>query len=253
MGASPSQQLYEAATRGDVAAGTAALAAGAKIDYRNEKGQTPLFAAAKRDRAAFVLWALRQGALSYANASGRTALHAAAMHGAAASAAILLARGSDHFSRDGGGLRPIDAAALHGHVGVVRLIEARTCAFFADMDVEVPPLIPLVFSPTMEPRWATVHRARPLDNRLVDAREASLCIYLGRANALPDLELLQPLMAPLRTDADGLVVFELTCERMLRQGHSVVPPRKLTARLPRPAYSWLRRVLSPAFGSGFAS
>ena len=248
MGASPSQNLYDAGVRGDVSAGTTALAAGAKIDYRNEKGQTALFAAAKRDRVQFVLWALRNGAQSYANASGMTALHAAAAHGAAASAAVLLARGMDHFSRDSAGLRPIDAAALRGHVGVVRLIEARTCPFLSELDLEVPSLLPLLFSASFEPRWAAVHRARPLDNRHVDPREASLAIYASRGAALPELELLQPVIAPVRTDEEGLVVFDLTCVRMLRAGHSVFPPRKVTARLPRPVYAWLRRVLSDHFG-----
>ena len=251
MGASPSHQLYSAAVSGDIGAAEAALARGAELDFRNpdHKLQTPLFAAAKRNRALFVRWLLARGALSFPNTVGDTALHAAAEHGHCESVAVLLARGADHFARNREGRQPRDAAARAGHAAVVRVIEARTCPFFADLELEVPGLLSFIAGPSLERRWAAVHRARPLDNPNVDPREAALLIYLARSAAAPDLELLQPAVAPVRNDADGLVIVELTCERMLRRGEPVFPPRKLTARLPRPAYTWLRRVLSPGFSA----
>lgn len=87
-------------------------------------------------------------------------MHEAAKWGHAGVVSVLLERGSDHFARNSVGERPVDVAARRHHAHVVRLMEARTCPFFALMDVEEKGW----FSSSFVSRWVTVHRARPWDN-----------------------------------------------------------------------------------------
>jgi hypothetical protein len=248
MGSSPSKDLYYAARRGDVQGMEKAAAAGGDINARNsdKRQSTPLMAAAKHGHVAAVRWLLARGALDFRAEDGNSAMHEAARFGHERCVAILLDRGSDHFARNLVQKRAIDRAAEGGRVGVVRLIEARTCPFFADLELELDGW----FSTYFEPRWATVHRARPHDNPQVDRGEVSLFLYASQDEPVPLLELLRPRLQPVRAEEKDLVVFDVVPETVRVQGGREGKVRPYRARLPRDTFTWLVNVLSPTFPTG---
>ena len=207
MGANPSKDLYYAARAGNVLGMQAALDAGGDVNFRvsEKRNQTPLIAAAKHGRVPAVRWLLAHGALDYRTADGASAMHEAARFGHDRAVAVLLDRGSDHFGRSSAGLRAVEKAAEVGHAHVVRLIEARTCPFFASADVEIEGW----FSKYFEPRWVAVHRARPHDNPGVDRQDVKLCVYLNTNTAAPELELVRPRLQPISVDGEDNVTFAL--------------------------------------------
>lgn len=248
MGSSPSKDLFYAARRGDVEGMEKAAAAGGDINARNsdKRQSTPLIAAAKHGHVSAVRWLLARGALDFRAEDGNSAMHEAARFGHERCVAILLDRGSDHFARNLVQKRAIDRAADGARVGVVRLIEARTCPFFSDLELELEGW----FSNYFEPRWATVHRARPHDNPQVDRSEVSLFLYASQDEPVPLLELLRPRLQPVRAEEKDLVVFDIVPETVRMQGGREGKVRPYRARLPREIFTWLVNVLSPTFPTG---
>lgn len=131
----------------------------------------------------------------------------------------------------------------------MRLIEARTCPFFAEAQLEVPGW----FSTGFDNRWLAIHRARPHDNPHVSRMDWKLSIYPGRDSSQPALELIRPRAVPIATDPNDAnqVIFDLIPDAVV-QGQQGKPlkPKPYRFKLSRENYNWLVNVVSPVFASG---
>lgn len=256
MGADYSRQLYFAAERGDVDAMTQCLSKGGLVDWKNEgkRNQTALIAAAKKNHARAVRFLLSHGARDFKSSTGESALIGAAKHGADECLYELLMRGSDHHWRSNDGKSPYDWAVVRGLVSSVRLIEACTCPFLSEMEFEVVPnaLLSLFVSAKFEPRWVVVERARPTDNPSVSRSNCSIYFYESKSHPRWFLQLVRPVISPIRNDPDDKVVFGFTFAGGRWASGGNIPPRKedITCRLPREHYIWLKNVLSNGFAAG---
>jgi uncharacterized protein len=101
--------LQRAAAYGHVAAITALLKAGARVDGADSVGQTPLMYAAHSGNTAAVDVLLAAGADVHRTTNyGNTALHRASMNGQLDAARVLLEAGARPDVRNNEGKRPID-------------------------------------------------------------------------------------------------------------------------------------------------
>lgn len=124
-------ELWDAATDGNLAAAEAALQGGADInalDTRSSRsGRYALNWAVLNDHADLVRFLLGRGAAVNAqNRTGFTALHHAAEAGSANAARALLAAGADTSIRNAAGATPADVARSNGNLTVARLIDAAS-------------------------------------------------------------------------------------------------------------------------------
>jgi hypothetical protein len=177
--------------------------------------------------------------------SGNTALHLAADRGRLPTVALLLDRGADHHVRNALGLSPLDVAAHRSNNALVRLIEARTCPFFAQLEYEKAGF----FATSWDRRWVVVHRARPWDNPAVPRAEVTVLVYYDAQHPRWHISLRQPELRPLAVEGGDVVVFELAS--MLASVERRNPKSKVMKfRCPRPYFTWLSNVLSSEFPSG---
>jgi hypothetical protein len=119
--------LWDGAIRGDTAAMTMALAAGAAIDSldtrQNPNGRRALNWAAWYDHAPAVRFLLAHGAqVNLGNRTGYTPLHHAAENGAVGAARVLLEFGADRAAVNGEGETPAEVGARRGQLEVVSLL-----------------------------------------------------------------------------------------------------------------------------------
>ena len=120
--------LHWAARRGDVAAATAAIKAGAKLEATTRVGAyTPLHVASKEGHAAVVKALLDAGSNARAvTANKTTALHLAAAAGSVEAVAALVDRGADVNAREGAwDQTPLIFAAANNRVEAIRLLLRR--------------------------------------------------------------------------------------------------------------------------------
>ena len=119
------EALHDAVRAGEVAKIERLLAAGARVEARDDKGRTALHYAASLDAVSAIGVLLASGANVEARAlGGVTALHIAAVRGAVGATEALLAGGASIESRGEGGWTVLHVAAAHGHVGVIRALVA---------------------------------------------------------------------------------------------------------------------------------
>jgi hypothetical protein len=158
---------------------------------------------------------------------------------------LLLDRGADHHVRNALGLSPLDVAAHRSNNALVRLIEARTCPFFAQLEYEKAGF----FATSWDRRWVAVHRARPWDNPAVPRAEVTVLVYYDAQHPRWHISLRQPELRPLAVEGGDVVVFELAS--MLASVERRNPKSKVMKfRCPRPYFTWLSNVLSSEFPSG---
>jgi ankyrin repeat protein len=120
--------LHLAALRGDVAAATAAIKAGANLEATTRVGgYTPLHVASKEGHAAVVRALLDAGSKAGAVTSSKTtALHFSAAAGSVEAVAALLDRGADVNAREGAwGQTPLIFAAADNRVEAIKLLIRR--------------------------------------------------------------------------------------------------------------------------------
>ncbi|HUS36226.1 MAG TPA: ankyrin repeat domain-containing protein [Verrucomicrobiae bacterium] len=139
----PDSNLFFAAERNDLAAARAAIAAGAKVDARNERKWTPLMIAAKNRSLAVARFLVESGADVNARSLTKIGNHAltfAAVGGDPEIVRLLLDRGAAVNARSGPNQScpPLYYAISRGHLPVVKLLVARgadvndTCRAFTD-------------------------------------------------------------------------------------------------------------------------
>ena len=121
------EPIFDAASKGDVAAIEKFLAAGTAVDSRDQDQATPLIAAALGGQVEAAKLLLSKGADVMArNSGGFTPLHAAAYGGSAEVAALLLDNKADRDdTANKAGAAPLLVAADTYHPGVVELLIAR--------------------------------------------------------------------------------------------------------------------------------
>ena len=117
----PDHRLFAAIESGDLAEAESALDASARLDVRNESGQTPLHAAAGKGNVKLVETLLDRGADPNAglsggnpNARGATPLHDAVLSGSAPVITLLLHRGGNPFAADVHSQTPVSCAEMRG-------------------------------------------------------------------------------------------------------------------------------------------
>ena len=125
----PQVQLWAAASLGDTAGITQALAAGARIDsldtQQTSSGRRALNYAALRNRAAAVQLLITRGAtLDLANNTGFTPVHHAVEGGSREALSVLIAAGADVTKTTTGGARAVDMAKARGNQAMVSMLEA---------------------------------------------------------------------------------------------------------------------------------
>jgi ankyrin repeat protein len=122
------QALLTAAGRGDTAAVSAALAAGAAIDARDRQQQTALLLAVQRGDADLALSLIRQGADINAEAANHDTpwLLAGALDRTGMLAAMLETGKVDYTKRNRYGGNALIPACERGHVETVRLLLDRS-------------------------------------------------------------------------------------------------------------------------------
>jgi len=134
-------QLCDAACRGDVAAISLALVAGANVNiFEGTDGWTPLHWAAQSGRIGAIEALLAAGAhVDGADSSGWTALMWAATNGRAAVVAALLAAGADAHRVNNNGDTALHQACRWGHVDCARaLVDAGARADVRNRDGQRP-------------------------------------------------------------------------------------------------------------------
>ena len=103
--------LHMAAARGNLAAATALVERGARVDAADKRGDTPLMMAANRANADMVrLFLTQKPVVDQQNRGGRTALTYAARRDSLAACEALIRAGADPTRRDEGGRTPRDYA-----------------------------------------------------------------------------------------------------------------------------------------------
>ncbi len=112
----------------------------ARIDARDEDGETPLERAVEKDMRGLAQALVRSGAsLRARSAHGETVLHYAALHEDAFFADLLLQAGADPLVRNDEGESPLFWAALAGNVATAqRLLEAGADANVPDIRGSLP-------------------------------------------------------------------------------------------------------------------
>ena len=101
------------------------LDAGADPSRANDRGQTPLQAAAFRGDLPLVRLMLGKGVeVNGAGPDGRTPLFLAAMFDRLEMLDLLLERGADPSARDAAGFTPLDAARQMGAAGAVARLQS---------------------------------------------------------------------------------------------------------------------------------
>jgi len=116
-------ELIGAAFKGDLAAVSAALANGADVNAKNNKGLTALMKASAGGHADVVKFLLDKGAdVNSKNTNGYTALMAASWSGHADVVKLLLDRGVDVKAKDIEGGTALMGASWAGHADVVKLL-----------------------------------------------------------------------------------------------------------------------------------
>jgi len=111
---------------GDLDIAQQLLDAGVGILTTDEKGRTPLHAAAVNGHEAMARLLLDRGAdVSTTDENVRTPLHSAAVNGHEAVARLLLERGTDASTTDWSGWAPLHSAALNGHESLAQLLLER--------------------------------------------------------------------------------------------------------------------------------
>ena len=128
LGAGAQADLWDAAGDGDLAAATAALEAGAKVDLLDTRssrnGRYALNWAAVKDHPELIRFLLKHGAaIDARNLTGFTALHHAAEAGSTAAAQALLDAGADTSLRNAQGETALDVARRKGNMAVAQLID----------------------------------------------------------------------------------------------------------------------------------
>lgn len=102
------------------------LAEGAPVDTVNEKGNTPLMAAAKIGNPRMLdIVIANEPDINRINESGRTALMIAAENGLVPVVQTLLRHGAQTGHADRNGNTALTLASKFGHVNVVRLIQSQ--------------------------------------------------------------------------------------------------------------------------------
>ena len=119
--------LNGAAFKGNEKLVVALLERGAPVELANEKGVTPLMAAADEDHAAVIRILVKHGAkLEARDREGQTALHYTAWQNHLNAAGALLELGADPKAADAQGFAPIHGAAGKGATPMVRLLAPVT-------------------------------------------------------------------------------------------------------------------------------
>jgi len=109
--------INDTAMRGDVAAITAALDAGAGVDESGGPA-TPLYLAVRGGHLAAAKLLIERGAdVNAADDKGQTALHLSVASAEDSVVKLLAARGANLEARDGGGRTPLDLARAGGRGG----------------------------------------------------------------------------------------------------------------------------------------
>src|SRR5689334_3376711 len=110
---SPEEAIFSEIDAGNVEAVSRLLASGVNINIRNNKGLTPLMAAAFVGSTPIARLLITRGADVRARyQSGDTALHVAVIRGKRDTAELLIAGGADVNARNGGNLTPLGVVVL---------------------------------------------------------------------------------------------------------------------------------------------
>ena len=146
--------LHWAAWKNEPAVVKALLDAGAKTNPRDIDGNTPLLAAANNPNPSVIEALIEAGATANARGwGGWTGLHAAAGNGHAAVIEALLDAGADPNAREDGGMTPLHVAAEDAHLSVIEALLAAAADVNARMDGGKTPLHLVVGMAGFHDRW----------------------------------------------------------------------------------------------------
>ncbi|KAH9626006.1 hypothetical protein KSS87_016819 [Heliosperma pusillum] len=134
---SKDELIYQQVIEGNVDAIKALSTQGARLEWIDKEGKTPLIVASMDPRLYIVAKVLIElGANVNAYRPGRhagTPLHHAAKRGLDSSVKLLLSHGANPFVRNDDCQTPLDVARMKGHCNVVRAIEVHISYFSGDM------------------------------------------------------------------------------------------------------------------------
>ncbi|GMH20888.1 hypothetical protein Nepgr_022730 [Nepenthes gracilis] len=182
---SKDQVLYDQAIAGNVEAVKALCREGARLEWIDKEGKTPLIVACMDSGLYNMAKTLIElGANVNAYRPGRhagTPLHHASKRGVDQTVRLLLSHGANAFLRNDDGQRPLDVARTKGHTNVVRTIEGHICCFSGYVREVFGPgfleaLVPQLLSRKI---WAVVMPCSPQNPKF------ELLIYLKPQDAQP--------------------------------------------------------------------
>ena len=122
------EALVAAADDGDVDKVSELLSQGARVDTKDEYGDTPLLAAASFGHTEVCELLLDRGKanIEETGSDGNTALHVAANEGSARTVSLLLSKGAKVDTKNRNGFTPLLAAAQEDHTDVCELLLANS-------------------------------------------------------------------------------------------------------------------------------
>lgn len=116
-------RLLDATKSGQLAAANGAIASGAKVNARDDRGWSPLHYAGGNGHRDLVEVLLTNGAdINIRDNNGMTTMHLVVGKGNAEMAELLIGRGADLNAIDSTGISPLHFAAAHGDQAMVELL-----------------------------------------------------------------------------------------------------------------------------------
>lgn len=253
MGQTPSKALLQAAEFGNVGYCNRALIEGADVNTRAKRNHdTPLILASRNGHLDIVKILLQKNARDSQNITGSTPLIEAAKRNRCAILALLLDYGCDPFRQNSNGKTALELATERKHVKALRLIEARTCSFYAHIQIEKFSW----FSKRYTKQWVTVQRRRPWDNPSINPTNVTLCIYSSLSSYRPEVRIARPRIESMNRDGMN-VSFILTgnvvwVHDKIDTSHNS-GPRPYRCKVTYDIFAWLERVIHDSFIQGRGS